>query len=104
MLKIENKIIREFEELSIRILNLFDLKEDDDYNIKLLYSFKIKELNCDLLYLAYKGRCQKFVSTLTVQKTIQMMWNSFDMNANKSRKDHNKQRFKSNGLNFKVRK
>ena len=84
-------------------MNYFDLKEDDDYNIKLLYNFKVKELDCDLLYLAYKGQCQKFVSTLTVQKTIQMMWNSSDMEVNKLRIDHNTQRFKSNALSYKVK-
>ena len=86
--------------MAIRTLNYFDLKEDDDYNFKLLHYCRIKELEsseggCSLLHLAYKGNCQKFVNTLIVQKTVAIMWQSFDMEVNKMRKDKNKQKLKT---------
>jgi len=84
-------------------LEYFDLKEDDEYNIKLLNDFEIKDFDSKLLYLAYKGKCQKFVSSLTVQKTIRLMWNSSDMEVNKMRKDHNIQKFNSNLFDLKVK-
>ena len=89
--------------MAIRTLDYFDLKEDDDYNLKLLHEYPIKELNdeINLLDLAYKGKCQKFVSTLTVQKTIHMRWQSFDMEITKQRKDHSRITFKSK-LDIKV--
>ena len=66
--------------MAIRTLDYFDLKEDDDYNLKLLHECHIRELanDCNLLNLAYKGQCQKFVSTVTVQKTIHIMWQRYD--------------------------
>ena len=66
------------------------MKEDDDLNFKLLHKCSIKELNkdCNILHLAYKGKCQRIVSTLTVQKTIHNMWHSSNMEVNKARRDY----------------
>ena len=96
---------REFEDLALRILNYFDMKEDDEYNLKLL-NWPIKELNeCEkinLLHLAYKGRCLKFVSSYTFRKTIQALWVSSDIEVNKMRNDHNRVRSESIWDYFKV--
>jgi hypothetical protein len=66
------------------------MKEDDDLNFKLLHKCPIEELHkdCYILQLAYKGECQKIVSTLTVQKTIHNMWHSSNMEVNKARRDY----------------
>lgn len=100
------------------------MKEDDDFNLKLLLQCPINELHkdCNLLQLAYKGdfssaqrnfciikkinvikgKCQKFVSTLTVQKTIHNMWHSSNMEINKARRDHNQYRINSKDFDFRV--
>jgi len=89
--------------LAIQILEYFDLKEDDEYNMKLLYDFEIKYLKCKLMYLAYKGKCRKFVSSLTVYKTIRLMWISSDLKVNKVRIDHNIQKLNSDVFDSKVK-
>ena len=89
--------------MAIQILEYFDLKEDDEYNMKLLYDLKIKDFGYDLMYLAYKGKCRKFVSSLTVYKTIRLMWISSDLKENKVRKTRNIQKLNSDVFDSKVK-
>jgi len=92
-----------FENLAIQITEYFDLKEDDEYNMELLYYLKIKDFGCKLMYLAYKGKCRKFVSSLTVYKTIRLMWISSDLKENKVRKTRNIQKLNSDVFDSKVK-
>jgi len=89
--------------LAIQITEYFDLKEDDEYNMKLLHIIKIKDFGCELMHLAYKGKCRKFVSSLTVYKTFRRMWVSYDLKVNEMRKDYNTQNFNSSVFDSKVK-
>ncbi len=93
--------------MAIQITEYFDLKEDDEYNMELLYELKIKDFEikdgCELMYLAYKGKCRKFVSSLTVYKTIRLMWISSDLKENKVRKTRNIQKLNSDVFDSKVK-
>ena len=89
--------------MAIQITEYFDLKEDDEYNMKLLNDFEINDFGCVLMYLAYKGKCRKFVSSLTVYKTFRLMWISSDLKENKVRIDHNIQKLNSDVFNSKVK-
>ena len=64
-----------FEHTAIEILNLYDIKEDDESNDYLLLS-ELNYFNCHLLRIAYNGCCKRFISTDTVQRVIYNIWTS----------------------------
>ncbi len=64
-----------FENTAIEILDLYDIKEDDESNDYLLLS-ELNYFNCHLLRIAYNGGCKRFISTDTVQRVIYNIWTS----------------------------
>ena len=98
--------------MAVKISDYFDIKEDEKYKINLLFEFPINEFyisrnkNCNLLQLAYDGKCQKFLSSSTVQQTLQIMRFSSDiLNENEitqMRKNYEQHKFKSNTFDYKV--
>ena len=60
----------EFEDLAIKIVNLFDKNEDNDFDLV----SEIPFLDCNLLLLAKNGECTRFISTISVQRILSQAW------------------------------
>ncbi len=65
--------LRKFEEIAIKIVDLFDRKEEDNLNDNLLLS-EIQNFGCHVLKLAFNGHCKKFIATRSVQQVLHEIW------------------------------
>ena len=66
---------RQFESISVKLLELFDREVDDNLNDNLLLT-RMDFFGVHLVKLAMIGDCQKFIATETVQRVISDLWNN----------------------------
>ena len=66
---------RQFENIAVKLLELFDQEEDDNLEDNLLLT-EIDFFGMHLVKLAMIGNCKKFIATETVQRVISDLWNN----------------------------
>jgi hypothetical protein len=62
-----------FEDLAIRVIEIFDDNTEDEYNLDILMC-EIKYFNLNILEMAELGDCKKFISQPTVQNILTSVW------------------------------
>ena len=67
------KVAKDFEEMAIGVINIFDKSTDDIINGVILLR-KIPFYNLDCLQMAVEGDCQKFVALSSVQSLLTDIW------------------------------
>ena len=82
---------------------MFDTKEDDKYNLKLLkYNLSyFGDGDSDLLEIAYKGECQRFISSFEIQKSLLILWDNYFIFTN-NLIGSNSKNIKLDSFNFRV--
>ena len=73
MLMVINNNFRKFEDTAIKIVDLFDRKEEDNLNDNLLLS-EIPDFGCHVLKIAFNGHSKKFIATRSVQQVLHEIW------------------------------
>ena len=72
-------VFREFENLAIGVLDVFDKNTRDILNHSLVVRY-YNHLEKDILELAVMAKCEDFVSHRLIQKTMDKIWFANELN------------------------